>query len=149
MCMDTVIYTQRESVSRFFQPRIRTPFIFFSGHLFPISSRKKKNKTCSESVTVKYRKPIPVGYNHLSEIQKIPNGLFRCSRSVSSSRPFWTRNNFLRFPHSTFLVNFAKCPQGMFQRVWLHLDLHPGYSEFQIRNLEVFWNLCFPVFSPD
>jgi hypothetical protein len=29
----------------------------------PISSRKKKNETYSESVTVKYRKPIPVGYN--------------------------------------------------------------------------------------
>jgi hypothetical protein len=40
----------------------RNWFPGFSSHIFPISSRKKKNKTCSESVTVKYRKPIPVGY---------------------------------------------------------------------------------------
>jgi hypothetical protein len=56
------IYTQRELISRFFQSHIRTSFIFFFGHLFPISSQRKKNETCSESMTVKHRKPIPVGY---------------------------------------------------------------------------------------
>ena len=62
ICFRYFTVTDPELVSRFFQPHIRTSFIFFFGHLFPISSRKKKNKTCSESVTVKYRKPIPVGY---------------------------------------------------------------------------------------
>jgi hypothetical protein len=72
------IYTQRESVSRFFQPHIRTSFIFFFGHLFPISSRKKKNETCSESVTVKHRKPIPVGYN--SNFPSFMRGAYRFGR---------------------------------------------------------------------